>query len=439
MNTINKCILILFMCFISLSSWATCTSTGVSQTEDDRTAIIPFGKVNIFDTYFSPVGTLLASVVVPPTNYTYGGATANSVLWTCDATDLSSIYFMVATNGDDRVGGFYEIGATDGLANVYATYFAYVGIKQTMSGVVLSRNWQKVPVATYTTSGTKIQIRLQDIPPLQAELYRVSNLPGTGALSSYCGNNNNSGSGIVYGSTSGEAYNCTQPNAYIQLVGPGLTSDALNSDSATSYAFWGVDNGFGYGMRSVNRLYNTPTCVARSATPIVVFPTLSINDLNNGQNATANFNVTIECSNSVASGTTNAQTAIGFQVSSGAYSAASNLGLVNASNGVSTLLSDNYADTTTAAQGVGITIAYTAAPSVALTLLGPTADPLNTSYMGTSAGWYPVLDNAVSQGSSKSGYTNYAYNFTATLKKLSGQTVTAGKVHSTLTIMVKVQ
>lgn len=439
MNIRMNVLLILVLSLFSLPTWATCTSSGVSQTEDDRTALIPFGKVNIFDTYLSPVGSLLASVVVPPTNYTYGGATASSVLWTCDAMDLSNIYFMVATNGDDRVGGYYDIGATDGLTGVYATYFAYVGIKQTMSSVVITRYWQKVPVTSYATSGTKIQIRLQDIPPLQAELYRVSILPGTSAYSSYCGNNNTSGSGIVYGATTGIVYSCTQPNSYIQLVGPGLTSDTLGSDSATSYNFWGADNGFGYGMRSVNRLYNTPTCVARSATPVVLFPTMSITALNNGQSATANFDVTIECSDSVTSGTSNAQTAIGFQVSSGAYSAASKLGLVNSSNGVSTLLSDNYADTTTAAQGVGITIAYTAAPTVALTLLGPTTDPLNTSYMGASAGWYPVLNNAVSQGSSKSSYTNYAYNFTATLKKLSGQTVTAGKVRSTVTVMVKIQ
>ncbi|MXJ84453.1 fimbrial protein [Klebsiella michiganensis] len=424
---------------ITAPSWATCTSSGISQTEDNRTALIPFGKINLFDTYFSPIGTLLSSVVVPPTNYTYGGATSSSVLWTCDASDLSNIYFLVATNGDDRVGGYYDIGATDGLNDVYATYFAYVGLKQTMSGVVLTRYWKKVPVTTYATSGTKIQIRLQDIPALQAELYRVSSLPGTSAASSYCGNNNTAGSGIVYGTTSGASYTCIQPNSYIQLVGPGLTHDEIGEDSATHYDFWGADNGFGYGMRAVNRLYNTPTCVARSATPLVLLPTISINDLNNGQTSTASFTVSVECSDSVNSGTANSQTALGFQVSSGAYSAAQTLGLVNSSGGVSMLLSDDYMSAT-AAHGVGINIAYSNAPATPLVLIGQSGtDPLNSNFMGKAAGWYPVLDNSQSAGSTVAGYTNYNYNFIAALKKIDGQTVTAGKVRSTVTVLVKVQ
>lgn len=434
-----KHLFILFLGLLSYQASGTCTSSGVSQTEDGRTALIPFGKINLYDTYFYPVGTLISSVVVPPTNYTYGGATASSVLWTCDATDLSNIYFLVATNGDDRVGGYYDIGSTDGLSDVYATYFAYIGIKQTMSGVVLSRYWKKVPVTTYATSGTKIQIRLQDIPALQAELYRVSSLPGTSANSYYCGNNNTAGSGIVYGTTSGVIYSCTQPNSYIQLVGPGLTHDEVGEDSATHFDFWGVDNGFGYGMRAVNRLYNTPTCVARSATPLVLLPTIPINDLNNGLTSSASFKVSIECSDSVTSGTANSQTALGFQVSSGAYSAAQNLGLVNSNGGVSMLLSDDYTSSS-AAHGVGIAIAYSNLPDTALTLIGQNGlDPLNSNYMGRSAGWYPVFDNAVAAGSSTSGYTNYTYNFTATLKKINGQTVTAGKVRSTVTVLVKVQ
>lgn len=434
-----KTLLVVTAGLLSVQAWGRCSSSGVSQTEDNRTALIPFGKVNLYDAYFYPVGTQLASVVVPPTNYTYGGATASSVLWTCDITDLPDIYFLVATNGDDRVGGYYDIGVTDGLTDVYATYFAYVGIRQTIGGVTISRTWKRVPVTTYETSGTQIKIRLQDIPVLEAELYRVSSLPGTGANSSYCGNNNTAGWGIVYGTTSGENYSCTQPNAYIQLVGSGLTHDEEGEDSANRYRFWGVDNGFGYGMRAVNRIYNTPTCVARSATPVVLLPTISINDLNNGLTSSAPFNVSVECTDNVTSGTANSQTALGFQVSSGAYSAAQTLGLVNANGGVEILLSDDYT-ASTAAQGVGITLAYSNLPDTALTLIGQSGtDPLNSTYMGRSAGWYPILDNALAAGSSVSGYTNYTYNFLATLRKIEGQTVTAGKVRSTVTVMVKIQ
>ena len=143
---------LLFACLtlFSLRAGASCSVTGVTQTEDYNVAPIPFGKINLTDTYLQPVGTMLASIAVPPTNYTTGGANGASVLWECDAADLPNIYFLVATNGDDRVGGFYDIGTVDGLSDVYATWFAYVGIRQTMSGVTLTRHWQKVPITSYS-------------------------------------------------------------------------------------------------------------------------------------------------------------------------------------------------------------------------------------------------------------------------------------------------
>lgn len=112
---------IILVALIQSSAWANCTNTQIGQTEDGRTALIEFGKINMTDTYFAPAGSLLATTVVPPTNYTSGGATGSSVLWECDATDLPNIYFLVATNGDDRVGGFYDAGGPDGLSDVYAT------------------------------------------------------------------------------------------------------------------------------------------------------------------------------------------------------------------------------------------------------------------------------------------------------------------------------
>lgn len=116
-------------------------------------------------------------------------------------------------------GGFYDAGGPDGLSDVYATWFAFVGLKQTMAGVTLGRYWKKVPITSYATQGTKIQIRLQDIPPLHAELYRISTLPDTSATTSWCGNNNTDSSGVGFAKPSGTIYNCVQPNAYIQLSG----------------------------------------------------------------------------------------------------------------------------------------------------------------------------------------------------------------------------
>lgn len=420
-------LLLLLLAMTSLSGWAKCKDTGVTQTEDSRTASIPFGRINLYDSYFYPVGSLLASVVVPPTNYTYKGASAGSVLWECDISDLPNIYFLIATNGDHWLAGFNEIGVADGLSGVYATYFANIGLKQTMGGIVLSRYWQRLPISTYATSGNKIQIRLQDIPPLLAELYRVSQLPTKGGGAQFgC-------TSYLTGSTKGGQYTCDQPSSYIQLVGPSLVHDEIGEDSSKKFSFWGVDNGFGYGMKDGSTLYSTPSCVARSATPLVQLPSISAPELNSGGVRTASFNVSVECNDGVASGTNAAQTAIGFQVSSGAYSAAKTLGLVNSNDGVSMLVSDNYNDPAMA-KGVGILIGYQNTPTAALTLIGQ-----NSRNMGNSAGWYPVLNNATPAGSSKSGYTNYNYNFIATLKKIDGKAVTTGKVRATATVLVRMQ
>lgn len=425
-----------------LPAWSRCTRTGISQTEDDRTALIPFGNINLGSAYFAPPGTMLASVVVPPTNYTYGGASGESVLWECDVYDLPDIYFLAATNGDDRVGGYFNLGQYDGLSNVYGTWFAYVGLRQTMSGVTLTRYWKKIPLSSYRQSGSKIQIRLQDIPPLQAELYRISTLPGTNAASSYCGNNNNDGSGIGYASSSGRNYSCNQPNAYIQLAGNASVSfsfahDMPNEDSARYYKFWGADNGFGYGMRIANKLYSRPTCVVRNVTPYVRLPTLSAVDLNAGIEGKANFNVRIECDNYVQSGIRGTQIALGIQVSEGAYKAAESLGLVNTLGGVKALVSDNYFNSSMA-KGVGIYIANSKQPGTPMTLVGQSGQA-STFPAGNGAGWYPVLDNADFAGASGAGLSWYNHSFIATLRKLEGRKVTAGNIRATAYVLVRMQ
>lgn len=438
--TLCWCVL---LALLHTTAWATCTKTNVSQTEDYNTAQIPFGKVNLIDTYFAPVGTMIATAVTPPTNYTASGATGASVLWECDQADLPNIYFLVATNGDDRVGGFYDIGLNDHLTDVYATWFAYVGIKQMMAGVTLTRYWQKVPITSYATSGSKIQIRLQDIPPLQSELYRVSTLPGLTAKSSYCGNNNNPGSGIAFANATGVIYNCLQPNGYIQLSGPSAIvpfgHDDVGEDSATYFRFWGADNGFGYGMRSVNKLYTNPTCAVRSVTPLVLLPTIGVNDLNAGMTSSTNFNVQLECNNAVASGINDTQVAMGFQVSESAFSAAQSLNLVNASGGVQALVSDNY-NAPDMAKGVGITIANSVSPGQPMTFIGQSTNvPISNTPAGNNAGWYPVLDGATANGSAYPGFSNYSLSFIASLQKLPGITVTAGHVHATAYVIVKMQ
>jgi len=417
---------------------AICTITGSSQTEDARTARIAFGRINLSSSYLQPPGTLLASIVVPPTNYTYGGANAETILWKCDLADLPNLYFLVATNGDARIGGHNLVGIPDGLSDVYATWFEYVGIRQRMLDVTFTRYWKPLPLQGYDTgregNQDKIYIRLKHIPPLVAELYRVSDRPPPPGPRE---------NGFDYAdcnpeakpTPSGRTYTCTQPNSYIQLVGPGIAHDEIGEDSDVRFDFWGADNGFGYGLRATTSFSNTASCVVRTATAQVRFATVSVQQMSAGTQITAPFSVQIECSDASISGTASGQTAIGLQVSTGALAAAQTLGLVNSAGGVDYLLSDQYGSDGIAG-GVGISL-Y-GSDHQRRYFLGAGASGFNHP-KGPQAGWNPAIQGAVAIGSSSPGYGNWRIDYSAILERLPGVPVTPGKIHATANVLVKVQ
>jgi len=434
---------------------ARCHITGVSQTEDTRTALIDFGRVNLASAYLQPPGTLLASLVVPSTNYTHHGANAESVLWYCDKSDLPNLHFLVSTNGDARYSGHNDIGAADNLSDVYATWFEYIGLRQSMAGVTLTRHWKKIDLQGYDQDEKcgdwrdgrtgrplkdKICIRLKHIPPLHAELYRVSTLPpARGSTWGGC-----TPMAKILPPPVTNLYTCVQPSSYIQLAGSikhgpghiGIQHDMEGEDHNDHYQFWWVDNGFGYGMRGATSFTSAPTCVARSATPHVQFPGISVNDLNAGKSATANLSVQLECSSNAISGTGRNETAIGLQASPGALAAAQRLNLVNARGGVRYLLPDEYG-APGVAQGVGIRLVR-AADNADVYFLGR-----GTPGGRTNAGWNPFLRGASMSGlSSQPGYSHWNIDFNAILEalpKATGETITPGKVRATAHVLVKVQ
>lgn len=415
--------LLLLNIFYSAELAAYCRTTDLTRTNDHRSIPITFGTIKLSSIHLQPVGSLLGRAVVLPTDYQYGAASADSVLWECDADDLEQLQFLVATNGDDRVGGYWDLGAQDGLPNVYATYFQYVGIRQRMGSVTLTRHWQALPVSKFARVGNKVLIRLQDLPILYAELYRISQTPEN-AMSNHCGSGD---SGLV---TTG-LYSCTQPNAYIQLSGPGLIADRAGQDAALNMSFWGANNGMAYGMSLGNQLWYEATCAARNATPLLVFNSITIDALQHGQSIEAQFNILIECSEQAISGTSSQQVEIGIQVSEGAYRAAKKLGLVNAENGVAALLSDDYG-AVGVAQGVGIFLRDHRS-SGTMNFVGQPAG----SGHGANAGWYPIVEGVA--GSQGAGARNYMQSYTAILKKLENENLVAGKVSATAYVLVKVQ
>jgi type 1 fimbria pilin len=443
MKLFNTVFVLFGALFSASTSYAVCSLNWnplTADTTDGNATAIQLGNVNIASAYVQPVGTVLAHTVVP-SPILPNAKSPEQAIWICDKADLPNIYFLVATNGDERWNGYNDIGGPDGLTDVYATLWKYVGLKLQMRDVVLTRYWKKLDIETYgTRSDGKIEIRVKDIPPLEATLYRVSSVPTTGKVVCY--------GPILYG-TYKVGYNkplygqnplyCNQPSGYVQLSGNGKSAitfghDPVGSDSDIYFAFFGAYNGFAYGfLNSSTRLSVVDSCAARNATPIVNFGTMQSADLKNGMIATAKVNVEIECSDTATSGTATDQVAIGFLPSASALNNAKTLGLLS-SNGTSEyLVSDNYNDDSSA-KGVGIQISNSRTGTKMRFL-----DEIHLAGTGTASGWYPVLEGNPGKISSISGYSTYLQQYDATLKKLPNEEVKAGKIKSTATVIVKVQ
>lgn len=194
----------------------------------------------------------------------------------------------------------------------------------------------------------------------------------------------------------------------------------------------------GMGTAPLSSLTYTATCVARNVTPLVILPTISVSQLTAGQTSQAQFTINIECDNAAVSGVSSNNTALGLQVPYESYVAAQQLGLVSANGGVSYLLSSGYGTDSSVATGVGIALAN-AGNAAPMNFVGWARCSAGQCPQGNDAGWYPVLNGASGGGSTAAGFTHYTTQLTATLARLPGQTVTAGKVDARAYVWVKVQ
>ncbi|WLI76566.1 fimbrial protein [Kosakonia sp. H02] len=438
--TLIRIILLNLILLISLPVGALCKKgPDFVRTELDAWGVgLGLGTVNVSSLAIHPVGTPLgASVVTFANNPRYKGP--DSVLWVCDIADKNNIFEIIATNGDDRNGGFFDLGAADGYPNYYGTLFSHVGIRliHVNSGTPFTRYFQRIPMKNYLVSpdGTQIYIRVKDFSPIRADLIRLSSESPYGvAPTDWCAKR--------YQITTG-TYTCVQPNAYVSFCSPGSTQAYCDAgDSAYDWNGWLMDNWMAVNMGNATvpgaTLVATPTCVAKSVTPVVLFPTISITDLNNGQSVQSNFDVRILCEGRSVSHTVQGTTALGLQVPYDSYLAANRLNLVNASGGVSYLLPPNYGQPGVAG-GVGIRIAN-ANSGTLRNFLGWNHCQTGTCLPGNNGGWYAVRDGAtmITNGGSQ-GISEYVVNFNAYLTRIAGQTVTAGKVDASAQVLVKVQ
>lgn len=435
-----RIILLNIVLLTSLSASALCKKgPDFQRTEEDSYGLsLAMGTINVSSLEIQPVGSPLGSNIV---NFSQNPryTSPDNVLWVCDIADKNNIFEIIATNGDDRNGGFFDLGSIDGYPNYYGTLFSHVALRLTHlnSGTVFTRQYQRIPMKNYDVSpdGTQIYIRVKDFSPIRAELIRVSSTSPTGqSPDDWCGRSAQLTSG---------SYSCNQPNGYVSFCSPGSPDAYCDSgDSAYTYDGWYYDNWMAINMGISTgypaNLVSIPTCVAKSVTPMVFFPTISVSDLNNGQTAQSNFNVHILCEGQSTSGETQGMTAMGLQVSYESYQMAQQLNLVNASGGVSHLLSEKYGQPGYAS-GVGIQIANSN-DGVLRNFIGWSRCLAATCQPGGNGGWYAVRDGATQVTNNGSTAINeYVVNFNAYLTRIAGETVTAGKVDASAEVLVKVQ
>lgn len=381
--------------------------------------------ININSSTFQPDGTLLATGIVPMV----GRETYNpeQILFRCQASDISSLYEYYATNGDNGYGGEYEVGSAYGIPEAYQTYVRGIAIRVTnlSTGQYYSRNWQARPLTDLDTDSLGwLLVKAKNFSQAKVEIFRLNAVAGASA---------NTG-----------LYPYSQPSTYIAFKGPGFSNNLAVGRSSGNY----YDGWYSSWPGAVN-LYNRITtrrsasCMVNNVTPLVLFPTMTINQLRSGATSQKPISISFSCQtgapansglSAFASGIAAGQTALGIlPTNPTSIAEATSLGFGTSGGGVTYLLSDNYGVDPSVAKGVGIQISRT--NGTVMNMLGS----LNGAVLGgNTAGWYPVLDDAKAGGTAN-GMTSYTKTLNATLKALPGQTVTAGKVSASAQVIIQVQ
>ncbi|MBK4772201.1 MAG: hypothetical protein FT726_21520 [Pantoea sp. Morm] len=419
--------IILFFLAAGFPAFATCTRIKpVDHGCDACGAPLNLGNIGLMNLRYQPAGTVLARSVfqvVPAVK----NADPDRVLYECDLADKDQLFEVFATNGDSNVGGAWDMGN-----GYFQTYFPYTALKlvHVRSGKPFTRIWQKVPLTQYEIKGNKIEIRGRDFSPISAELIRTDK-------------NNRSPGYNTFGCSSAAAdnytgaYNCNQPNGYVVFMGPGMNVPEAGQDSWNHYDTWGTGRYMAFGMNTapVATLTQNMTqgCRVENYTANVIFPGISINALNEGQAVTAPLTITLACASETEnlSGINSGQLSLGFQPSYAAWLQVQQLGLTSGDGLSRYLVSDHYDSLPSLAKGVGIQLQTSSGQPVSF---------LSWSSFSGNAGWRPVLEDAQAiSGSQQSDEKLYQRRFSARLAKLPGQTVTAGQVDATASILIRLQ
>jgi type 1 fimbria pilin len=422
---------------IPLQASANCTKVSaniyadnVSGSSGGLPAVVTLNKSE-----FQPDGTLMASGIGSFLRLGFRPYQPEEILFRCNAADEGKLFEFYSTNGDNPVAGKEEDGNKFGLPGAYRTPFNGMLLRVThvRTGEAFSRYWKSRPMTGLDRDTTNpdvarrqdILVKAKDFSDVKTELLRASN---------------------NYGTTVTGLYRMAEPVAYIAFKGPGLASDGLKVGADHAAGNW---QGWPGEWPGVVSLYNrvsvqrVATCSVTTVTPNVVFPTITVAQLNQGVDRRVPFDIRFACDTTTiagafqqpfVSGTGKDQTAMGVLVPDANYQSAVAEGQLTSAGGVSFLLSTGYGTDPSIATGVGIALS------------GDRGEPMNflSNQLVTggnkAAGWYPVLDGASRAGAKDAdGNVPYLKTLVATLKKLPGKTVTPGKVRAQAQVIIRVQ
>lgn len=446
-NTLKLCGFMILLCMPFSEAWARCYKVTQAPSNNPGSRSIHIGEgqsgswsgacntcngnlglpsvVNLSNGALLPPGTLLASSIAPFTQYGQSaGYDPERVFARCAPGD--DIYEMYATNGDNLYSGYptgNATGNTLGLEAAYDTVWDNILLRLTnvTTGEYITDIWKERLLTDLDVDSRGYRlVKAKNLSTIRSELFSA----GSTEYHRYDDDELSQLAGY------------REPNAYIALRGNGFsgpTTGVTHRSSITGwYGRWPGAIGL-YGQVTLKRY---PTCVVLNAAPYVPLPTIQRNAIENGETSEAAFQISFKCEDAMVSGIANNNTALGIMVPPGAFASASNLGLVNASAGVSHLVSDNYG-AAGMAQGVGIRILRDNTP---ITLLSTQNSGIGNMPTAAEMGWLPVVGNASQLIGNDSGISQYIENFIARLEKLPGShPVTSGKVKATANVIIRVQ
>jgi len=393
----------------------------MTNTGDQGAQTITFPVINIGSGgrlgALAPAGEQLSQTSLDITQGLDPSYEPNQILFKCDLSDADTLYELYATNGKMNL---YGGKAASDVDNAYLTPATYIAFRLThlKTGNYYTPYWQQRKLMEgedYIVFGSNIYVKAMAFSGVTFELIKTYDYDGVPSRTPF--SNNLAPEGVV--TFKGNGINNVLTTSVLGSTNPGVNLVAR----------WSLSGG------STTVIYGK-TCTLGEFDQVVNLPPISVNDLGNGLNSVASFNVAIECEKGATSGTTSSDTnppvAVGFYVTNDV--ASKKLGLQTGAGGITYLLDDNYGGSGVAS-GVGIRI-YSS-NNQALNLLSDNKQAGN----GPDAGWYGFADLMSETGLTSSGGTTYAGTFTASLEQLPvpGLELKSGSVNARAQIIVSLQ